>query len=144
MANSNYFTTQTNKYQTEDFVDLMAPEQIQTDAKRICRELIKGKIDIGKYGKYFQIAKFTDNILIGVQSEYNFNATNARVLNFYNNQFPGDRQAQYNYYVSNILSYCYYTILIRLQTLKSSMYENIGVLTDIPIILRNYKNFDKL
>ena len=142
--NNNYFTSQANKFQTEEFVNLMAPEEIQRDAKRICRELIKGKIDIGKYGKYFQDAKFVDNILIGTQYEYNFNSTNLQALKFYDSQYPGFQQIIYNIYVSNILSYCYGLIMERLQYLKSSMYENIGVLTDIPIILREYRNFERL
>lgn len=142
--NNNYFTSQINKFQTEEFVNLMAPEEIQRDAKRVCRELIKGKIDIGKYGKYFQDAKFVDNILIGTQYEYNFNSANLQALKYYDSQFPGYQQIIYNIYVSNILSYCYGLIMERLQYLKSSMYENIGVLTDIPIILREYRNFERL
>lgn len=142
--NGNYFTSQINKYQSQDFIPLISPEEIQRDSKRICRELIKGKIDIGKFGKYFQDSKFVDNLIIGVQSDYNFNITNLAALRFYDGNFPGSQQVIYNIYTCNILSFCYSTILVRLQMLKSSIYENVGVLTDIPIILKNYKNFDKL
>ena len=141
---NNYFTSSINKYNTEDFVTLMAPEEIQRDCKRIVREIIKGKIDFTKWGRYFQDPKFTDNLLIACEAEFNFNTQNVIALKVYDLQFPGSKQVWYNSYVSSVLATCYGTVLNRLQALKMSMYENIGILTDIPVVLRDYKNFDKL
>lgn len=140
--NGNYFTSSIGKYNTEDFVTLMTPEEIQRDAKRIFREMIKGKIDFAKYGKYFQDPKFTDNLIAICDSEYRYNSQNNEALRFYDLQFPGNQQVAYNIYTTNILAYCYGIIFSRLQQVKSSMYENVGVLTEIPILLRDYRNIE--
>ena len=140
----NYFTSMISRFGTTDIMSELDADTIQRDAKRVFREMIKGRIDLGKYGVYFQDPKFTDNLLVACETEYNYNYANSVALTFYDNTYPGDRQINYNKYVANVLCTCYGAILTRLQALKASMYTNIGVLTDIPIILRDYKDFVRL
>ena len=115
MANNqvqnNYFTSNIRRYNREDFVCMMKPEQIQRDAKnRIFRELVQGKIDYSIYGKYFLEPKFIDNLIISADNELRNNTT---ILN--------------------------QTILNRLNLVR--MYSNVGYLTDLSAVLVNQRTF---
>lgn len=145
MKGNNFFKAYTSRYNTPDFMVYLSPENIQGEAKRIFREMIKGKIDFAQYGSYFQDPKFTENLLVACEAEFNFNSTNAKALYYYAlHTRDGSEQVRYNYETSTILAHCYKTILDRLRTLKASFYSDIGCLTDIPIILSQYRNYNKL
>ena len=139
--NNNYFSTSTSRYGTDDFIKLLRPEQIQRSAKeRIFREMVKGQIDYGKYGKYFLDIKFLENLIIAAENELRNNTVCFNALKFYDVNFPGDQDVVYNMRETNIKMIAYYTILQRLQLLKYT--SDIGVLTDIQYVLslQEFKN----
>ena len=49
-AKNSYFKQQIDKF-GETFVSLVTPDQIQGQAKRIVKELVKGEIEFEKYGQ---------------------------------------------------------------------------------------------
>ena len=145
MKGTNFFKVYASRYNTPDFMVYLSPEDIQREAKRIFREIIKGKIDFAVYGSYFQNPKFVENLLVACEALYNFNNTNAIALYYYATQLKdGSEQVRYNYETSVNLSNCYGLILSRLRQLKASYYTDVGCITNIPILLAQYKNYNKL
>jgi hypothetical protein len=139
--NNNYFAVSISRYGTEDFINLLRPEQIQRSAKeKIFREMIRGQIDYGKYGKYFLDTKFLENLIIAAENELRNNTVCFNALRFYDIHFPADQDVLYNMREANIKMIAYSTILQKLQALKYT--SDIGVLTDIQYVLslQEYKN----
>ena len=65
-ADKNNFFKQNISRLGETFISLLTPEQIQVQAKRIVKELVRGEIEFEKYGMYFLDLKFLDNLILGV------------------------------------------------------------------------------
>ena len=144
MANNqvqnNYFISNIRRYNREDFVCMMKPEQIQRDAKnRIFRELVQGKIDYSIYGKYFLEPKFIDNLIISADNELRNNTTVLNALEMYDMYGPEDPNTGMNRIRYSTLVYIYQTILNRLNLVR--MYSNVGYLTDLSVVLVNQRTF---
>lgn len=138
MAQNNYFTIMIKKYNREDFIIALKPEQIQRSAKeRIFREMIKGQIDYGQFGKYYLDSKFLENLIIAADNELKNNIACEAALSFYDLNFPGQSIVIHNKTKFSNLKIVYETILQRLQYLK--MTGDIGCLTDIQFVLANFK-----
>lgn len=135
----NYFEDMIQRYETEDFVPKLKPEQIQKSAKeRIFREMVKGKIDYGVHGNYFLDAKFLENLCIAADNELLNKTTIRDALCFYDMTFPGQGSVIHNKAIFENLCIVYKCLNDKLQWLKFG--GNVGVLTDIPYILANYRN----
>lgn len=139
---NNYFITMIHRYNEEDFVWRLRPEQIQKAGKdRIFREMIRGQIDYSKYGKYFLDNRFIDNLIVAANDELNNNCIIYNALNFQDTYQPG------NLAVSNLMNrysnyvYIYQVLVDRLQAVKVT--GNVGALIDINLVLGNlYRNYD--
>ena len=138
--NNNYFISNIRRWNREDFVCMMKPEQIQRDAKnRIFREMVQGKIDYSVYGKYFLEAKFMDNLIISAENELRNNTTILNALEFYDVYGPIDSNVGVNRVRYHGLCYIYQTLLNRLNMTR--MYNDVGYLTDIAAVLVNQRTF---
>ena len=137
---NNYFTTMISRYNNEDFVPLIKPEQIQRSAKeRIFREMVRGQIDYTVHGKYFQDNKFLENLLVAANDEYNNCVAISNALSFYDIHCPGQiGVVRNNIKYANLVS-IYYILYNKLYSIKVD--GNIGVLTDIPYVLKEYSKF---
>lgn len=133
---NNYFTSTISRYNNEDFVHFLKPEQIQRSAKeRIFREMVRGQIDFGIYGKYFQDSKFLENILIAATDELNNNIAVNAALEYYDMNRPGDMIIIRNRVKHSNLVIIYTALVTRLNTVKLT--GNIGYLTDLPYVLKD-------
>lgn len=142
MANNqnNYFSLNIKKYNREDFICMMKPEQIQRDAKnRIFREMVQGKIDYSIYGKYFLDSKFIDNLIISAENELRNNTTVLNALVFYDTYGPGDPNVGVNRIRYNNLCIIYQTLMSRLNMVR--MYADVGYLIDLAAVLANQRTF---
>lgn len=136
----NYFTSQIKYYQTEDFIVMLKPEDIQRSAKeRIFREMVRGKIDYIEYGKYFLDSKFLANLIIACDNELTNNATDSAALQLYDQFNPGRMEVIHNMRRHSNLVFIYSTILSRLRAVEVS--GNVGVLTDIQYVLNGVKHY---
>lgn len=135
----NYFETNKKKYNLDNFMVVMKPEQIQRDAKnRIFREMVQGKIDYEKFGNYYLDSKFLENLIISTNNELMNSITIARSLELYDSMYPGDRLVILNKNRYNSLVFIYETIYNRLCLVKES--QNISSLVDIQYVLSNFRN----
>lgn len=136
--NFNYITQQISKNGT-DWIAALRPEDIQRQAKRIVRDIVRGSIKYEEVGMYFLDMKFLENLIIGIKNELDINIMNYNACCF-----------QYQYYpmipnlgnhitaLSNAIT-VYQTVMNKLNIVKSS--GNIGSLVDIPGLLFKYKNY---
>lgn len=137
---NNYFSNSIRKYNSEEFVSFLKPEQIQKSAKeRIFREMVKGQIDYVQYGKYFLDSKFLENLIIAAENELKNNITIYNALRYYDLNFPGDINVIYNSTKHNCLVFIFDNILQRLRNIK--MTSNIGYLSDLQYVLGNYNKY---
>lgn len=140
MNQNNFFTQQIQRYKTEEFVTLMKPEDIQTQAKRrLFREMVHGQIDYAQYGKYFLDNKFLSNLIIAANNELTNNTVTLRSLQFYDNNYPGDRDVAFNINKYAHLQFIYSTLSQQLMLLKNT--SDIGVLTCISFVLKEHKKY---
>lgn len=136
---NNYFSSNIKRWDREDFLWQMRPEIIQRDAKnRIFREMVQGKIDYEKYGKYYLDPKFLENLIITASNELSNNSIVYIALENLDRSFPGNMEI-----VSNKTRYAgfvqiYSVLLNRLEAVKAT--GNIGYLVDIQYVLFDYKN----
>ena len=136
---NNYFTSNIKRWDREDFIWQMKPEQIQRDAKnRIFREMIQGRIDYEKYGKYYLDPKFLENLIITADNELRNNSTIYNALEFYDLHFPGIVDVVTNKTKHKGFVYVYQVILDRLTAVKAT--QDIRYLYEIQYILTDYRN----
>ena len=135
----SYFGAMKRKFQDDNIVWHLKPEQIQKSAKdRIFREMVSGIIDYSENGKYFQDSKFLENLIIAAQDELNNNTIIRDSLRLYNYSFPGKIDAIKLGARYENLSYVMSVIYNKLNEIKFT--GNIGVLTDIQYTLGSYRN----
>ena len=135
---NNYFTNMIRRYNREDFIVALKPEQIQRSAKeRIFREMVRGQIDYTLFGQYYLDSKFLENLIIAADNELKNNIACATALSFYDLTYPGNALIINNKTKFDNLSVVYNCILQRLQSLKET--RNIGFLTDLQFVLANFK-----
>ena len=133
---NNYFKTNIAKF-GDTFISLVTPDQIQGQAKRIVKELVRGEIEFEKYGQFFLDMKFLDNLIIGIRNElddYNLYYTAVNVLRMYNPNIPNITVRE-NHLAA--LCYIYSVVLTRLEATKT--YQDVGCLADISALLYNYR-----
>lgn len=139
MEQNNYFTSSIRRFNTDDFITCLKPEQIQRSAKeRIFREMVNGQIDYQKFGKYFLDSKFMDNIIIAAQNELTNNTCVSTALNLYDSMYPGNPDMSYNRIVYAQRANAFTYIIDRLGVSKNT--ENPSYLMDIHLRLGNLKN----
>lgn len=127
---NNYFTSQIRRFQSEDFITALKPEQIQRGAKeRLFREMVRGQIDYTEFGNYFLDSKFLSNLIIAAENELTNNVVISRALEFYDLTFPGQIEVIHNRTKHEALCEIYSVLLDRLNNLQ--MTGNVGCLTDI-------------
>ena len=73
--NFNYITQQISKNGT-DWIAALRPEDIQRQAKRIVRDMVRGSIKYEEVGMYFLDMKFLENLIIGIKNELDINIMN--------------------------------------------------------------------
>ena len=136
---NNYFSSNIKRWEREDFLIQMKPETIQRDAKnRIFREMVQGKINYEKYGKYFFEPKFLENLIVVADIELTNNMTVYTALDFYDSCYPGNMDVVSNKTRYSGLVQVYSVLLNRLNALKAT--GDIGCLIDIQYVLSNYRN----
>lgn len=137
----NYFTNMIKRYNgNTEFVSLLKPEQIQRSAKeRIFREMVRGQIDYSLFGIYFENPKFLENLIVAAQNELENYNTIFCALDFYDNTFPGNSNVFYNKGKFIALINIFSVLCDRLYKVK--MDGNIGHLTDIQYVLKNYSKY---
>ena len=136
-AKNNFFKQNLDKY-GDGFINIITPDQIQNQAKRIVKELIKGEIELEIYGQYFLDLKFLDNFILGVTSEYDESSLYLAAVSLYRSTYPQTPNISLREYKLQCLCYIYGVILNKLQQVKQT--QNIGSLVDISALLYNYKN----
>lgn len=137
-AYTNYFDFNIRKFNRNDFIVLMKPEQIQRDAKnRIFREMIQGYVDYEKYGSYYLDSKFLENIIISAENELMNSNIIANALKLYDISNPGNSLVIMNKNKYEQLSYVYNVLYAKLSMVKSN--QDISFLIDIQYILRDYR-----
>lgn len=138
MAVKNYFTFMEERYNSQDFVHYLKPDQIQKYAKnRIFYEMFRGDIDYSKYGHYYIDPKFLENIIVAAQDELINNTTIYNALVVYDNAYPGDQNVIKLRIRYNSLAYVYNVLVQKLVNVKVT--GNIGFITDIQYVLASYK-----
>ena len=135
--NNNYFKQNIDKL-GDAFVSIIPPDQIQTQVKRIVKELIKGDIELEVYGKYFLDLKFLDNLIIGISNELDTNTLLLNAVSFYKMYHPSTPNITLNENHLQALCYIYSIVLSRLQAVRTT--QNIGCLSDISALLYNYRS----
>jgi len=137
-ADKNNFFKQNISRLGETFISLLTPEQIQVQAKRIVKELVRGEIEFEKYGMYFLDLKFLDNLIIGINTELEDYSLYLASVSFYKTYYPNTPNITIKENHLQCLCYIYNVILSRLYAVKNT--QNIGHLSDISALLYNYKN----
>ena len=135
-AKNNYFKQSIDKF-GDEFVSLIAPDQIQNQAKRIVKELVKGDIEFEKYGKYFLDLKFIDNLMIGIRNELDDVSLYSAAVSFYRMHYPETPNIAVRENHLQTLCYIYNVILSKLEAVR--IYQNIGYLSDTSALLYNYR-----
>lgn len=124
----------------EDFVFTMSPESIQRNAKRrIFSDMVKGNIDYGVHGKYFNDPKFLENLIIAAENELLNNEVILTALMEFDMNHPGNSTVIMNRTKFNGLVIIYRSLVNKLHAVKMSF--NVGYLVDIPVELRTYRNY---
>lgn len=136
-AKNSYFKQQIDKF-GETFVSLVTPDQIQGQAKRIVKELVKGEIEFEKYGQYFLDLKLLDNLIIGISNELSDYSLYSTAVTFYKSYYPMTPNITVRENHLQALCYIYSVILSKLQLVRST--QDIGYLSDISALLYNYRN----
>lgn len=136
-AKNNYFKQNIDKF-GDEFVSLVTPDQIQGQAKRIVKEIVKGDIELEKYGKYFLDLKFIDNLIIGISCELDDYSLYSTAVSFYKMYYPNTPNITIRENHLQALCYIYGVILSKLQAVKET--QNIGYLSDASSLLYNYRN----
>lgn len=135
---NNYFTTMIKRFNREDFLYFLKPDQIQKSAKeRIFREIIQGRIDYGLFGMYFQDSKFIGNLLVSAENELKNNTEILKALTYYEiNHSNPDVLYLRGKYTSLVFVYNY--LVNKLQEVKAT--GSVGCLSDTQYILGEYRN----
>ena len=136
-AKNNYFKQNIDKLGLE-FISLVTPDQIQSQAKRIVKELVKGDIELEKYGQYFLDMKFLDNLIIGISNELDEQSLYSEAVSFYRLYHPNTPNISIRENHLQVLCYIYGVILSKLNVVKNT--QNIGYLSDTSALLYNYRN----
>lgn len=139
---NNYFTSMIQKYNgNRDFILFLKPEQIQKSAKeRIFREMVRGQIDYGQFGIYYQNNKFLENLIVAANDELINAQIISNALLHYDTCFPGDLNVARIRTKQQILLICYDCIYSRLMQVK--MTNDVGCLIEIQYVLHDQaKNF---
>jgi len=134
---NNYFTSMIAKYGgKEDFVVFLKPEQIQRAAKeRIFREMARGQIDYGQFGKYYLDGKFLENLIVAANNELVNSQVIVQALYWYDLYVSvGDLNVARVRTRQQNLAFIYDCIYTRLYQVK--MTGDIGYLTEIQFILK--------
>lgn len=135
----SYFGAMRKKFQNDNIVWYLKPEDIQKAAKnRIFREMVSGVINYSENGKYFQDSKFLENLILAAQNELTNNIIIRDALRMYNYTFPGHMEAGKLGARYENLTIIMNTILNKLNEVKFT--GNIGVLTDIQRTFGHYRN----
>ncbi len=136
-AKTNYFKQSIDKFGSE-FISLVTPDQIQGQAKRIVKELVKGDIELELYGQYFLDLKFLENLIIGVSNELDDYSLYSAAVTFYRMHYPNIPNITIRENHLQALCYIYGVILSKLQAVKQT--QNVGYLSDTSALLYNYRN----
>ena len=136
-AKNCYFKQQIDKF-GETFVSLITPDQIQGQAKRVVKELVKGEIEFEKYGQYFLDLKLLDNLIIGISNELDDYSLYSAAVSFYKQYYPMTPNITVRENHLQTLCYIYNIILTKLQYVRNT--HDIGYLSDISALLYNYRN----
>ena len=134
---NNYFTSMIAKYGgKEDFVAFLKPEQIQRSAKeRIFREMARGQIDYGQFGKHYLDGKFLENLIVAANNELVNSQVIVQALYWYDLYVSvGDLNVARVRTRQQNLAFIYECIYTRLCQVK--MTGDIGYLTEIQFILK--------
>lgn len=134
---NNYITNMIRQY-GENWIVALKPDDIQRQAKRIFKEMIKGMIDYEKFGNYFLDAKFLDNLIIAASNELEINMLYLKAVAFYQQYYP--MEPNITVHLTHLDSLCriYNTIIGKLNAVKQT--GNIGYLADMPALLYSYRN----
>ena len=133
----NYISNMKSQY-GENWIVALKPDDIQRNAKRIFRDMIKGSINYEEDGVYFLDGKFLENLIIAASNELEINTLYLNVVSFYFNYYPNipNISTQINHLQS--VCYCYNILLDKLNNVKYT--QNIGILYDTAALLGRYRN----
>lgn len=118
----NYFETNIARF-GENFIFNKSPIDIQKDAlKRVFKDMIYGNIDYAKFGRYFQIPTFVDNLLAVAESEGKMQYITFIALRDYNTNH-GDPDAIIRAQMHYNAFWCLMCIKNCLQTMKMNNFD---------------------
>lgn len=137
MAKVNYIQNMIKQY-GENWIVALKPEDIQRNAKRIFKEMIKNQIDYQKEGNYFLDAKLIDNLIIAARNELEVNTLYYNAVCLYFQYYPSEPNISAQITHLQSLCYIYRIIHDKLVTVKNS--SNIGWLADTSGLLYNFRN----
>lgn len=132
-----YIQQMFNQYGPE-WINCLRPEDIQRNAKRVIKDMVKGTISYEQFGNSFLDMKFLENLIISINNELQINMLNYNSCIFYYQHFP--ETLNLNAHIGHLdrLNVIYNTVLERLNYVK--MTGNIGYLADISGLLFNDRN----
>lgn len=122
----------------EAWIVSLKPEEIQQNAKRITKDMVKGAIDYNRYGYAFLDSKFLENLFIGVSNELEINTLYYNASVYYQQAFPTYPNISAAIAHLEKILYIYNTIYERLNCVRAT--GNIGYLADIAPLLYNERN----
>ena len=138
MAKPNSFFDNMVRNYGENWLVAMTPENIQKNAKRIVRDMVRGIVDFEKYGQCFLDGKFIDNLMVAVNNDYEISSLHYNALLFYQQTFPYTPNLSIHINHDFALMTVNQVVLAKLQQVK--MDQNIGWLADISAVLYQYRN----
>lgn len=133
----NYITQQIQKF-GENWLASQTPEIIQSNGKRIIKEMVNNKFNYEQVGKYFLDLKFLDNLIIFVQNELEINTVYFNAVAYYKQCFPAVPNIAIHENHLSCMCYIYSIILSRLEGVRDT--GNLSILLDIATVLYQYKN----
>lgn len=133
----NYITNMISQY-GENWIVALKPDDIQRNAKRIFRDMVKGSINYETEGMYFLDSKFLENLIIAANNELEINTLYYNAVSFYFEHFPTIPNISVQISHLQTVCFCYKTILDKLNGVKYT--QNIGILYDTAALLSRYRN----
>lgn len=138
MAKQNCYIQNMHQNIGPEWIISQTPEQIQRNAKRVLKDMVKGSINYEQFGYAFMDAKFMENLIIAISNELEINTLNYNSCRFYYQYYPQTPNLGTHIYHLERLGVIYTTVLEKLNAVK--MTGNIGYIADVSGVLFNDRN----
>lgn len=140
---NNYFEQQINRY-GDNFLIYKNPAELQMDAIKVFRDLVRGKIDVREYQEYFSNPQFLESCILSASQKFalhniSYNGVNMLVQTMQSQNIPIDQMhtAVLDYHQK--ASEVYSIILNGLQNYKVT--GNIEILIGVVPMTRPFRDY---